>query len=92
MPPSNDKPEFEKVPAHVAIIMDGNGRWAESRHLPRMAGHRAGTENLRNIIKACVEFGISYLTITPSPREPEATKMKWTGRCDHRRSNRTRTG
>jgi len=63
MPSKSKTPEFEKVPTHIAIIMDGNGRWAESRHLPHMAGHRAGTENLRTIIKACVEFGISYLTI-----------------------------
>ena len=54
---------FEKLPTHIAIIMDGNGRWAAARHLPRMAGHRAGTENLRRIITACVEFGIRYLTI-----------------------------
>jgi len=52
-----------KIPAHVAIIMDGNGRWALSRGLPRLAGHRAGVENLRRIITACVEFGIHYLTI-----------------------------
>jgi undecaprenyl diphosphate synthase len=52
-----------RVPTHVAIIMDGNGRWALSRGLPRLAGHRAGTENLRRIIHACVEFGIKYLTI-----------------------------
>jgi undecaprenyl diphosphate synthase len=50
-------------PAHVAIIMDGNGRWAIRRGLPRLAGHRAGTQNLRKIITACVEFGIKYLTI-----------------------------
>ncbi len=43
--------------------MDGNGRWAQSRGLPRLAGHRAGTENLRVIIEACVEFGVKYLTI-----------------------------
>jgi len=54
---------FSRLPGHIAIIMDGNGRWAEARHLPRMAGHRAGTENLRRIITACVEFGIKYLTI-----------------------------
>jgi undecaprenyl diphosphate synthase len=54
---------FDRLPVHIAIIMDGNGRWAEKRHLPRMAGHRAGTENLRNIIKACVEFGVKYLTV-----------------------------
>lgn len=53
----------EVVPTHVAIIMDGNGRWALQRGLPRLAGHRAGTENLRRIIEACIEFGIPYLTI-----------------------------
>jgi undecaprenyl diphosphate synthase len=53
----------DKIPAHIGIIMDGNGRWALSRGLPRMAGHRAGTENLRRIIEACIEFGIKYLTI-----------------------------
>jgi undecaprenyl diphosphate synthase len=58
---SNDLPE--KIPEHVAIIMDGNGRWARARGLPRLAGHRAGTENLRRVIRACVEFGIQYLTI-----------------------------
>jgi undecaprenyl diphosphate synthase len=52
-----------KIPNHVAIIMDGNGRWAQSRNLPRLAGHKAGTENLRRIITASVEFGIKYLTI-----------------------------
>ena len=53
----------DKLPRHVAIIMDGNGRWALSRGLPRLAGHKAGTENLRRIIHASVEFGIKYLTI-----------------------------
>ncbi len=53
----------EKTPQHVAIIMDGNGRWALSRGMPRLAGHRAGTENLRRVIRASVEFGIEYLTI-----------------------------
>ena len=52
-----------QVPQHIAIIMDGNGRWARARGLPRLAGHRAGTENLRRIIEACVEFGVKYLTI-----------------------------
>ena len=52
-----------KVPTHVAIIMDGNGRWAKQRHLPRQAGHRAGAENIRRIINACVEFDIKILTI-----------------------------
>ncbi|KAA3645305.1 MAG: isoprenyl transferase [Chloroflexi bacterium] len=56
-----DLPEI--VPQHIAIIMDGNGRWARRRGLPRLAGHRAGTENLRRVIEACVEFGVKYLTI-----------------------------
>ena len=54
---------LERIPKHVAMIMDGNGRWALSRGLPRMAGHKAGTENLRRVIRATVEFGIKYLTI-----------------------------
>ncbi len=53
----------ERLPRHVAIIMDGNGRWALARGLPRLAGHQAGTENLRRIIRTAVEFGIPYLTI-----------------------------
>jgi undecaprenyl diphosphate synthase len=55
--------KLKRVPRHVAIIMDGNGRWALARGLPRLAGHRAGTENLRQVIEACGEFGIEYLTI-----------------------------
>jgi undecaprenyl diphosphate synthase len=57
--------KFEKIenaPRHVAIIMDGNGRWAKQRGLPRIAGHRAGTENIRRIIRAGADFGIEYLT------------------------------
>lgn len=53
----------EVAPRHVAIIMDGNGRWAKARGLPRTEGHRQGTENLRRILKACVEFGVEILTI-----------------------------
>ena len=52
-----------RVPRHVAIIMDGNGRWAIQRGLPRLAGHKAGTENLRRVIRSTVEFGVKYLTI-----------------------------
>jgi undecaprenyl diphosphate synthase len=63
MSPEDIKPPLSKVPVHVAIIMDGNGRWAAQRNQPRIAGHRAGTENLRQIIRASVEFGIQYLTI-----------------------------
>ncbi|MBL8119293.1 MAG: isoprenyl transferase [Anaerolineae bacterium] len=50
-------------PRHIAIIMDGNGRWAKARGLPRAEGHRQGTENLRRIIRACVEFDVKVLTI-----------------------------
>lgn len=56
-------PPLPKVPVHVGIIMDGNGRWAQARGLPRLAGHQAGTENLRRILRATVEFGIRILTI-----------------------------
>lgn len=63
MPEKLEIPQFKELPTHIAIIMDGNGRWAAARHLPRMAGHREGTENLRRIITACVEFGVKYLTI-----------------------------
>ncbi|HOW91298.1 MAG TPA: isoprenyl transferase [Anaerolineaceae bacterium] len=52
-----------KIPCHIAIIMDGNGRWAEARGLTRLEGHRAGTENLRQIIKGCREKGVKHLTI-----------------------------
>lgn len=52
-----------RVPQHVAIIMDGNGRWAQQRGLPRHAGHRAGTENIRRIVRACKDVGIRYLTL-----------------------------
>jgi undecaprenyl diphosphate synthase len=54
---------LEKIPQHVAMIMDGNGRWANQRGLPRLAGHKAGTENLRRVIRSSVEFGVKYLTI-----------------------------
>ncbi len=54
---------LKKIPTHLAIIMDGNGRWAQQKGLPRVSGHRAGTENLREVIEAAVEFGIQYLTI-----------------------------
>ena len=51
------------VPQHIAIIMDGNGRWAKRRLMPRVAGHRKGVEALRGIIRACAERGVSYLTV-----------------------------
>jgi len=51
-----------KIPTHVGLIMDGNGRWANARGLPRLDGHRAGVENLRGVITAGIKFGIKYLT------------------------------
>jgi undecaprenyl diphosphate synthase len=51
------------TPAHVAIIMDGNGRWAKARGLPRVAGHKAGVEALRQAVRAAGEFGVSWLTV-----------------------------
>jgi undecaprenyl diphosphate synthase len=63
---SQDAPKYpplEHVPRHVGIIMDGNGRWARARGLPRLAGHRAGTETLRRVLRTAVEFGIPILTI-----------------------------
>ena len=52
-----------RIPYHVGIIMDGNGRWAHERGLPRLEGHRAGTENLRRTLRTCVELGVKVLTI-----------------------------
>ncbi len=63
MSPEEQAETFTRLPTHIAVIMDGNGRWAASRGLPRLAGHKAGTENLRRVIRACVEFGVPYLTI-----------------------------
>jgi len=56
-------PDAGMVPRHVAIIMDGNGRWAKKRFLPRVAGHRRGVEAVREIVKACIERGVEYLTL-----------------------------
>lgn len=60
---TRDIPAADAVPRHVAIIMDGNGRWAKQRYLPRVAGHKRGVETVREITKACIEFGIEYLTL-----------------------------
>lgn len=56
-------PPLEQVPRHVGIIMDGNGRWARAKRLPRLAGHRAGVENLRRVLRTSVEFGVPILTL-----------------------------
>jgi undecaprenyl diphosphate synthase len=52
-----------KIPKHIAIIMDGNGRWASERNLPRIIGHKVGSESVREIIRVCLELGIEYLTL-----------------------------
>ena len=57
----SDQPS--NVPRHVAIIMDGNGRWAKERGLPRLEGHRAGAESVRECVEACKQIGIEYLTL-----------------------------
>lgn len=53
----------QKLPEHIAIIMDGNGRWAEKKHLPRVAGHRAGIQTVRNVVTACGHWQIKALTL-----------------------------
>ena len=54
---------FERLPAHVAVIMDGNGRWAAQRHLPRVEGHRAGIESVRDVVEGSARLGIQVLTL-----------------------------
>src|SRR4030081_431924 len=54
---------FEQLPAHVAIIMDGNGRWAAQRHLPRVEGHRAGIDSVRDVVETSERLGIDVLTL-----------------------------
>jgi len=56
-------PGTGEVPRHVAIIMDGNGRWAKKRFLPRVGGHRKGVESVREVVRACAELGVEYLTL-----------------------------
>jgi undecaprenyl diphosphate synthase len=60
---TQEVPAHGDVPRHVAIIMDGNGRWARSRSLPRIAGHRRGVEAVRATVQACAERGVEYLTL-----------------------------
>ena len=55
--------QFEQLPAHIAIIMDGNGRWAAQRHLPRVEGHRAGIESVRDVVETSARLGIGVLTL-----------------------------
>ena len=58
-----DAPSLNTVPHHVAIVMDGNGRWAKRRLMPRIAGHRQGVESLRRCIRACAKHGVGVLTV-----------------------------
>lgn len=55
--------EFDKIPTHIGIIMDGNGRWAKKRFMPRIFGHKYGVEALRSVIKRCSSLGVGYLTV-----------------------------
>ena len=55
--------DLDRLPSHIAIIMDGNGRWAKKRRLPRIAGHRAGIRAVRQAVEACARLGVPYLTL-----------------------------
>ncbi len=75
------------LPTHVAIIMDGNGRWAKQRHLPRVEGHRNGVESVRSVVRTCGELGIKYLTLYAfsvenwnRPKDEVDTLMKYLAR------------
>src|SRR5437899_7524775 len=57
------KVNFDRLPAHIAVIMDGNGRWAARRHLPRVEGHRAGIDAVRDIVESSARIGIQVLTL-----------------------------
>jgi undecaprenyl diphosphate synthase len=83
---TRDIPATSEVPRHVAIIMDGNGRWAKKRMLPRVAGHRRGVEAVRAIILACIERDIEFLTCSRSPARtgdarPTKSRFSWTFSC-----------
>ena len=57
------KIDLDNIPKHIAIIMDGNGRWAKEKGLPRIAGHREGINSVRDITRICGEIGVKYLTL-----------------------------
>jgi len=69
-------PQVHEVPKHIAMIMDGNGRWAAERHLPRMVGHERGVAALRQVVESCMRRGVQYLTVfafsSENWRRPEA--------------------
>src|SRR5487761_2458828 len=56
-------PDVASIPRHIAIIMDGNGRWAKQRFMPRIMGHQRGVESLRDAVRACRDLGVEYLTV-----------------------------
>jgi len=56
-------PDARRIPRHIAVIMDGNGRWAKQRFLPRIAGHHRGVENVRGMVRACIEKEVRFLTL-----------------------------
>ena len=60
---TKDIPEVSAIPRHVAIIMDGNGRWASKRLMPRVAGHSEGLGAVRKIVQECRRIGVEYLTV-----------------------------
>jgi len=64
-----DQLDFARIPRHVAVIMDGNGRWARQRNLPRAEGHRAGAKSVREIVEACARTGVSVVTLYAFSRE-----------------------
>jgi undecaprenyl diphosphate synthase len=64
-----NKLDFARIPGHVAVIMDGNGRWAKQKNLPRAEGHRAGAKSVREIIETCARLGIKVLTLYAFSRE-----------------------
>ena len=85
--PQLSPPALANIPQHVAIIMDGNGRWAKQRHLPRVEGHRQGAESVRAIVRAAGEVGIKYLTLYAfsvenwnRPKDEVDTLMKYLAR------------
>ncbi len=64
-----DQLDFKRLPRHVAIIMDGNGRWAKSRNLPRVEGHKAGEKSVREVVETCARLGIKFLTLYAFSKE-----------------------
>jgi undecaprenyl diphosphate synthase len=79
-------------PAHVAIIMDGNGRWARSRGLPRSAGHSRGAEALRRAVRAAIELGLDYLTVFAFSAENWRRPAREVDGLRQRRAARLATG